>query len=154
MKERERELCCCIVPIMAKTIQAIITICSLLLLLLLSATTSHPLCSDSSKCSCRFEFKCSLCSCRFDYFLVLLSETPVNNNETLQFCDSYKGKSCCNSKDDLQLQNRFNSMNISDSNCSSLLKSILCSVSLLNFLNNSKKPIKKESIFHLPICSV
>ncbi|EOA12479.1 hypothetical protein CARUB_v10025995mg [Capsella rubella] len=84
---------------MAKTNQAI-TICSSLLLLLLSATTSHPLCSDS--------------------------KTPVNNNETLQFCDSYTGRSCCTSKDDLQLQNRFNSMNISDSNCSSLLKSILC----------------------------
>ncbi|KAG2326939.1 hypothetical protein Bca52824_009667 [Brassica carinata] len=77
---------------MAKTNQAI-TLCFLLLLLLLSAAASHPLCSDS--------------------------KTQVNTNETLQFCDAYSGRTCCNSKDDLELQNRFNSMNISDSNCSS-----------------------------------
>ncbi|KAL0789395.1 hypothetical protein Bca101_005641 [Brassica carinata] len=81
---------------MAKINQAI----TIFLLLLLSSTTSHPLCSDS--------------------------KTQVSTNQTLEFCDSYSGKTCCNSKDDLELQNRFNSMNISDSNCSSLLKSILC----------------------------
>ncbi|CAN7100783.1 unnamed protein product [Brassica rapa subsp. narinosa] len=87
---------------MAKTNQAITIFLHtcLLLLLLLSSTTSHPLCSDS--------------------------KTQVNTNQTLEFCDSYSGKTCCNSKDDLELQNRFNSMNISDSNCSSLLKSVLC----------------------------
>ncbi|CAN6814395.1 unnamed protein product [Brassica oleracea] len=81
---------------MAKINQAI----TIFFLLLLSSTTSHPLCSDS--------------------------KTQVSTNQTLEFCDSYSGKTCCNSKDDLELQNRFNSMNISDSNCSSLLKSILC----------------------------
>lgn len=70
-----------------------------------------------------------LCSCRFEFLSFFWSETQVNTNQTLEFCDSYSGKTCCNSKDDLELQNRFNSMNISDSNCSSLLKSILCAVS-------------------------
>lgn len=114
---------------MAKANQAT-TIC-FLHLLLLSAATSHPLCSNSSKShvvlsSSVVVFMSFLSFCLFLFW----SETQVNTNETLQFCGSYSGRTCCNSKDDLELQTRFNSMNISDSNCSSLLKSILCSVSI------------------------
>ncbi|CAN8264626.1 unnamed protein product [Cochlearia groenlandica] len=87
-----------------KTNQAIITIfLNLCFLILLSTSTSHSLCSDS--------------------------KTQLHNtNQTLHFCDTYsRRQSCCDSKDDLELQNRFDFMNISDTNCSSLLKSILCS---------------------------
>lgn len=116
---------------MAKTNQAItifLHIC-LLLLLLLSSTTSHPLCSDSSKSHVVLS-SIVVVFMSFWVFVFFWSETQVNTNQTLEFCDSYSGKTCCNSKDDLELQNRFNSMNISDSNCSSLLKSILCAVSI------------------------
>ncbi|XVE83820.1 hypothetical protein DITRI_Ditri16bG0118100 [Diplodiscus trichospermus] len=44
----------------------------------------------------------------------------------LSFCQ-YKGSVCCNSTEDLPLRNQFKSMNVSDSGCASLLKSILCS---------------------------
>uniref|UniRef100_A0A3Q7GU07 Uncharacterized protein n=1 Tax=Solanum lycopersicum TaxID=4081 RepID=A0A3Q7GU07_SOLLC len=39
---------------------------------------------------------------------------------------SYNGTSCCNSTDDKQLQTQFNAMNISDSRCASLVKSVIC----------------------------
>ncbi|KAM7251603.1 hypothetical protein ACFE04_023486 [Oxalis oulophora] len=50
---------------------------------------------------------------------------PFTLNDTLKFC-SYTGKTCCNSTDDYQLQKQFQSMNISDSACSNLVKSVLC----------------------------
>ncbi|KAL3841017.1 hypothetical protein ACJIZ3_025608 [Penstemon smallii] len=43
----------------------------------------------------------------------------------LTFCP-YNGKMCCSSSQDQQLQKRFQAMNISDSNCASAVKSILC----------------------------
>ncbi|GAV66717.1 GSDH domain-containing protein [Cephalotus follicularis] len=69
------------------------------LLLLPDASFSLPLCTDSS--------------------------APFTLNTTLGFCP-YNGKTCCNSTEDLQLQKQYEAMNISDSGCASLLKSILC----------------------------
>ncbi|KAJ0982792.1 hypothetical protein J5N97_011047 [Dioscorea zingiberensis] len=54
------------------------------------------------------------------------SWAPLNLKSPLTFC-SYSGSSCCNSSDDTSIQNQFKSMNINDSACASILKSILCS---------------------------
>ncbi|KAI5683602.1 hypothetical protein M9H77_04830 [Catharanthus roseus] len=54
------------------------------------------------------------------------SRAPLPQKVPLTFCP-YNGTSCCSSGDDLQLQNQFKAMNISDSTCSALVKSILCS---------------------------
>ncbi|XP_007032421.2 PREDICTED: HIPL1 protein isoform X1 [Theobroma cacao] len=51
---------------------------------------------------------------------------PITSKTPLSFCQ-YNGSVCCNSTEDLQLRNQFKSMNVSDSGCASLLKSILCS---------------------------
>ncbi|KAK8710184.1 hypothetical protein V6N13_145523 [Hibiscus sabdariffa] len=51
---------------------------------------------------------------------------PFTVKTTLSFCQ-YNGSVCCNSTEDLQLRNRFKSMNVSASGCASVLKSILCS---------------------------
>ncbi|KAL3819345.1 hypothetical protein ACJIZ3_005250 [Penstemon smallii] len=53
------------------------------------------------------------------------SRAPFTPNTHLQFC-SYNGTTCCNSADDLHIRRQFQSINISDSACASLLKSILC----------------------------
>ncbi|XP_016462608.2 HIPL1 protein-like [Nicotiana tabacum] len=53
------------------------------------------------------------------------SRAPFPQKTPLTFC-SYNGTSCCNSGDDKQLKTRFDAMNISDSGCASLVKSILC----------------------------
>ncbi|XP_042497816.1 HIPL1 protein-like [Macadamia integrifolia] len=50
---------------------------------------------------------------------------PVTINTTLSFCP-YNGSVCCNSAHDRRLQKRFQSMNISDPTCASLVKSVLC----------------------------
>ncbi|KAL5742304.1 hypothetical protein ACOSP7_029036 [Xanthoceras sorbifolium] len=70
------------------------------LLLLADHSSSHPFCTNL----------------RAPFTL----KTPLN------FCQ-YNGSSCCNSTEDLQLQNTFKAMNVSDPGCGSLLKSILCS---------------------------
>ncbi|XP_050276945.1 HIPL1 protein-like isoform X1 [Quercus robur] len=51
----------------------------------------------------------------------LISKTP------LVFCP-YNGSVCCDSAKDLQLQKQFHAMNISDSGCAALMKSILCAM--------------------------
>ncbi|XP_073056443.1 HIPL1 protein-like isoform X1 [Primulina eburnea] len=53
------------------------------------------------------------------------SRAPFTSNSSLDFCP-YNGATCCNSAQDLLLKQKFESMNISDSSCASLLKSILC----------------------------
>lgn len=68
---------------------------------------------------------------------------PLIQKVPLKFCP-YNGTSCCNSSDDLQLQNQFRAMNISEPTCATLLKSILCSViwfcnSWISFLKIGKK---------------
>ncbi|KAF5778097.1 putative quinoprotein glucose dehydrogenase (PQQ, quinone) [Helianthus annuus] len=50
---------------------------------------------------------------------------PVIAKEALSFCP-YKGRVCCDSTKDSQLQMQFQAMNISHPNCASLIKSILC----------------------------
>lgn len=52
---------------------------------------------------------------------------PFSLNTTLKFC-SYNGSTCCNSIQDAQIQKQFQVMNVSDTACASLLKSILCAV--------------------------
>ncbi|KAI4336057.1 hypothetical protein L6164_014633 [Bauhinia variegata] len=70
------------------------------LLLLLDYSVSLPLCIDS----------------RAPFTL---------NSTTNSFCP-YNGSTCCNSTEDAQIQKQFQAMNISDSGCASLLKSIIC----------------------------
>ncbi|KAI3454602.1 hypothetical protein Pfo_011265 [Paulownia fortunei] len=53
------------------------------------------------------------------------SRAPFTPKSPLQFC-SYNGTTCCNYANDLRLKKQFESMNISDPGCASLLKSILC----------------------------
>ncbi|KAL2492801.1 HIPL1 protein [Abeliophyllum distichum] len=53
------------------------------------------------------------------------SRAPFTPKAKLEFC-SYNGTSCCDNADDLRLKKQFESMNVSDSDCASLLKSILC----------------------------
>ncbi|KAK4834277.1 hypothetical protein QYF36_020138 [Acer negundo] len=51
---------------------------------------------------------------------------PFTPKTPLRFC-RYNGSVCCNSTDDLQLQNQFQAMNVSDTSCGTLLRSIICS---------------------------
>ncbi|KAL5722507.1 hypothetical protein ACHQM5_006022 [Ranunculus cassubicifolius] len=53
------------------------------------------------------------------------SRAPFITEKPLVFCP-YNGSVCCSSVGDLRLKRRFQNMNISDSDCSSLLKSTLC----------------------------
>ncbi|XP_042487821.1 HIPL1 protein-like [Macadamia integrifolia] len=69
------------------------------MLLLPGLSSSHPLCTDSM--------------------------APNTLKAPLTFCP-YNGKACCNSTQDYQLQKEFQSMNISDPACASVMKSILC----------------------------
>ncbi|XP_010255902.1 PREDICTED: HIPL1 protein-like isoform X1 [Nelumbo nucifera] len=71
------------------------------LLLLPGLSSSHPLCTDS--------------------------KAPVTPKTPLAFCP-YSGNVCCDSAKDLELQKQFQAMNISDPACSSILKSIVCSI--------------------------
>ncbi|KAG5522361.1 hypothetical protein RHGRI_034518 [Rhododendron griersonianum] len=50
---------------------------------------------------------------------------PAIQKTPLAFCP-YNGKVCCDSAKDLELRKNFLAMNISDSGCASLVKSILC----------------------------
>ncbi|MED6216870.1 hipl1 protein [Stylosanthes scabra] len=68
-------------------------------LLFLDSSTSLPLCVDSS--------------------------APFILNTTLGFCP-YNGSTCCNTTEDAQIKKQFQLMNISDTACASVLKSILC----------------------------
>ncbi|XP_013700641.1 HIPL1 protein-like [Brassica napus] len=54
------------------------------------------------------------------------SRAPLEGNSTLSFCP-YKGKTCCDTKEDSNLNKQFQYMNISDMGCASVVKSILCS---------------------------
>ncbi|KAI3736755.1 hypothetical protein L2E82_26740 [Cichorium intybus] len=54
------------------------------------------------------------------------SRAPLTPKTPLAFC-SYNESSCCNSTQDLNIQKQFESLNISQPTCASLLKSILCS---------------------------
>ncbi|XP_073131010.1 HIPL1 protein-like [Henckelia pumila] len=50
---------------------------------------------------------------------------PTSVKGRLAFCP-YNGKVCCNTAEDLQLRKRFDAMNISDSACAAVVKSIVC----------------------------
>ncbi|PON54813.1 Soluble quinoprotein glucose/sorbosone dehydrogenase [Trema orientale] len=59
------------------------------------------------------------------YPLCANKESPFTSKTPLSFCQ-YNGSVCCNSTDDMQLRSQFEAMNVSDSSCASLLKSVLC----------------------------
>lgn len=59
--------------------------------------------------------------------LCINQRAPLALSNPLAFCDQYSGNVCCNSTDDFQLQNQFKAMNISDSTCGSVIKSVICS---------------------------
>ncbi|XP_043692879.1 HIPL1 protein-like [Telopea speciosissima] len=77
----------------------ILCLFGLWLMLLLGLSSSLPLCTDST--------------------------APLTPKQPLTFCP-YNGKVCCSSFKDFQLQRQFQSMNISDPACASIMKSILC----------------------------
>ncbi|KAI3726920.1 hypothetical protein L1987_66727 [Smallanthus sonchifolius] len=54
------------------------------------------------------------------------SNAPHTPKTPLVFCN-YNGSSCCDSTDDSNIQKQFESMNVSQPACASVLKSILCS---------------------------
>ncbi|KAI3521711.1 hypothetical protein L1887_11183 [Cichorium endivia] len=54
------------------------------------------------------------------------SRAPLPPKTPLVFCN-YNGSSCCDSVDDSNIRKQFESMNVSQPACASLLKSILCS---------------------------
>ncbi|ERN04416.1 hypothetical protein AMTR_s00133p00052350 [Amborella trichopoda] len=70
-----------------------------LILLLVRVSSALPLCTDS--------------------------RAPLTSKASLSFCP-YNGTICCNTKHDSDLQKQFESMNVSDPSCASLLKQILC----------------------------
>lgn len=51
---------------------------------------------------------------------------PVIAKEPLSFCPYKQGKVCCDSTKDSQLQMQFEAMNISNTDCASVIKSLLC----------------------------
>lgn len=61
---------------------------------------------------------------------VYIIGAPLKPKTPLVFCN-YNGSSCCDSIQDKNIQKQFESMNVSQPACASLLKSILCSVSFL-----------------------
>ncbi|KAK7265750.1 hypothetical protein RJT34_33373 [Clitoria ternatea] len=77
----------------------------------------------------------SISSLFFCFLLLLDSSTALplcvdswasfTLNTTLGFCP-YNGSTCCSTIEDAQIQKQFQLMNISDPDCASLLKSILC----------------------------
>ncbi|WOG95186.1 hypothetical protein DCAR_0414492 [Daucus carota subsp. sativus] len=77
----------------------IVVFVSSILVLLVLPCFSHPLCSDS--------------------------RAPFSSKTPLLFCP-YNGSLCCTSAQDLSLQKQFAAMNISHTECASLVKSVLC----------------------------
>ncbi|XP_047319925.1 HIPL1 protein-like [Impatiens glandulifera] len=69
-----------------------------------------------------------LVSSSFSLPLCTNSTAPFTPNVSLTFCP-YNGTICCdgNGAGDLLLKNQFESMNISDPACASLLRSSICS---------------------------
>lgn len=61
----------------------------------------------------------------FSYPLCTDSTAPFTQTPPLSFCP-YNGTVCCDSKQDLSLKKQFQAMNISDSACASLVKSVVC----------------------------
>ncbi|KZV46644.1 hypothetical protein F511_39286 [Dorcoceras hygrometricum] len=51
---------------------------------------------------------------------------PISLKGRLAFCPYNDGKVCCDAAEDLQLRKLFDAMNISDSTCSAVVKSIIC----------------------------
>ncbi|KVI06366.1 Glucose/Sorbosone dehydrogenase [Cynara cardunculus var. scolymus] len=100
----------------------------LLLLLLVTPALSLPLCTDSSIKISPFLslfFDMNFASGCNDLHL-FMAGTPVRPKTPLVFC-GYNGSSCCDSIQDSNIQKQFEAMNVSQSDCASLLKSILCS---------------------------
>nr|GEY27740.1 HIPL1 protein-like [Tanacetum cinerariifolium] len=56
----------------------------------------------------------------------VMGGAPVTANEHLAFCPTYKGRVCCDSKKDSQLQMQYEAMDIKDPDSASAIKSILC----------------------------
>lgn len=123
----------------------------LVLFFLAKESLSHPLCNDLSRCLfslfllisdwwqlcvlCCFFFLILFClvSCSVllqlafsDSLELFWSAAPFNLKQPLSFCQ-FNGSVCCNSHEDLKLQKQFKAVNVTGS-CSSLLKSLLCSV--------------------------
>lgn len=124
-------------------------------LLLLDSSTSLPLCVDSSLSIYLFlllsSFFFSFVHMVFDYRCILFFGVgaPFTLNTTLEFCP-YNGSTCCNSTEDAQIQKQFQLKNVSDPDCASLLKSILCAVCScfsLNFISKRTQKSRKKVYF-------
>lgn len=73
---------------------------------------------------------------------------PFAQNSPLEFC-TYSGPSCCTSADDSRLHKQFRAMNISDSACAAIFKSILCAV-WIEFINYMHLWMPVESLLSWP----
>ncbi|KVI05593.1 Glucose/Sorbosone dehydrogenase [Cynara cardunculus var. scolymus] len=71
---------------------------------------------------------------------------PVIGKGSLAFCP-YKGRVCCDSAKDSALQREFEAMDISDPNCASAIKSILCANAAQNLPN-----LLSWGLFNLQTC--
>ncbi|KAL2611351.1 hypothetical protein R1flu_023043 [Riccia fluitans] len=62
------------------------------------------------------------------YPLCSSMEAPAPTSQTLEFCSApeYKAKGCCRSREDYAIKTAFESMDISDVNCATVVKQILC----------------------------
>ncbi|XP_052172976.1 HIPL1 protein-like [Diospyros lotus] len=74
-----------------------------------------------------FLFFCSLLLPHSSSALPLCTDlrAPEIQKAALSFCP-YSGRVCCDSAKDLELKKQFQAMNVSDSGCASVIKSILC----------------------------
>ncbi|KAK6913193.1 Glucose/Sorbosone dehydrogenase, partial [Dillenia turbinata] len=72
-----------------------------------------------------FFFEMSLVQLSLAHPLCTDSKAPFVQKTPLSFC-GYSGSICCNSTQDALLKTQFQAINVSDSVCGSLLKSILC----------------------------
>ncbi|XP_010533418.1 PREDICTED: HIPL1 protein [Tarenaya hassleriana] len=78
-------------------------------------------------CHLTIAFFFLLCLALSSWALPLCTDlrAPMEGNSTLSFCP-YSGKTCCNPSEDSALERQFRAMNISDTGCAAVVKSILC----------------------------
>ena len=60
-------------------------------------------------------------------FIAWWAAWPTQRNYSLAFC-GFTELTCCNASDDSGIMAKFTAMNITDTSCASIIKSILCSV--------------------------
>ena len=107
----------------------IVVFVSSILVLLVLPCFSHPLCSDSSMSHLlKHVYLSQIYILSSPWLAIVFTGAPFSSKTPLLFCP-YNGSLCCTSAQDLSLQKQFAAMNISHTECASLVKSVLCAVS-------------------------